>query len=316
MPLPRAPRGALAALAALLAVLALLALAGCGSDAQPGPAPCPPCPEPEPRPGPAVAPPPAAAPGRLDAILARGSLRCGVRDAVIPFSFADQASGQIIGFEPDLCRALAQELGVRAELVTVTPSTRLARLLAGDIDCIAATLTHHHGREADLDFSITYFMDGQKLLTRRGSPVRSPTDLAARRVGVVEDTFAAQAIREAQPECSPVSFPGYAEAFLALKRGQVDAISADATILLGLKNSDQDPAAWSIAGDYITDEPFALGLPQNDSALRDRMNLALQRLWLSGEYMKLYNRWFGPHTKYYLPTTWRMEIWPGVRKKS
>ncbi len=102
----------------------------------------------------------------------------------------------------------------------------------------------------------------------------------------------------------PAALPGYAEAFLALKRGQVDAISADATILLGLKNSDQDPAAWTIAGAYITDEPFALGLPQNDSALRDRVNLALQRLWLSGEYMRLYNRWFGPHTKYYLPTSW------------
>jgi len=315
MALPRASRGPLAALTVLLAALALLTLAGCGGDAPPCP-PCPPCPQAAPCPEPALAPAPRPAPGgRLEAIARRGALRCGVRDTVIPFSFTDEQTGQIIGFEPDLCRALAQDLGVRAELVLVTPSTRLPLLLAGDIDCIATTLTHHHGREADLDFSITYFMDGQKLLTRAGSPVRSPTDLAARRVGVVEDSFAAQAIREVQPECRPVSFPGHAEAFLALKRGQVDAISADSTILLGLKNSDQDPAAWTIAGDYITDEPFALGLPQNDSALRDRVNLVLQRLWLSGEYMKLYNRWFGPHTKFYLPTSWRMEIWPGAAQK-
>ena len=34
------------------------------------------------------------------------------------------------------------------------------------------------------------------------------------------------------------------------------------------------------------------------------------KLWNTGEYKKLYDKWFGPNTKYYLPTTWEMEIWP------
>ena len=54
------------------------------------------------------------------------------------------------------------------------------------MDIIAATMTHHYAREDDIDFSITYFMDGQKLLTKRGSGVHSVTDLAGRSVGVVD----------------------------------------------------------------------------------------------------------------------------------
>jgi len=312
-PSPHGIRVALRALACALLLGALLA--ACGSE-PPAPTPCPEplCPEPRPCPEPQVHPK-APAQGHLESIAQRGTLRCGVRDNVIPFGFSDEHTGHVIGFEVDICRALAHSLNVRLELVTVTSSTRIPLLLSGEIDLIAATMTHHNTRENDLDFSITYFMDGQKLLVRRGSPIHSATDLAGHKTAAVQDSWASGTLREVQPKVRVKEFAGYAEAFLALKRGAVEAMTADSTILLGLKNSDDNTAAWTIAGDFITDEPYALGLPENDSDFRDYVNLKLQELWLSGEYMKIYNRWFGPHTKYYLPTDWQMEIWPGATGK-
>jgi len=77
-----------------------------------------------------------------------------------------------------------------------------------------------------------------------------------------------------------------------------------------LKNSAPDPEDYVIAGDFIAAEPYGLGLPENDSDFRDLVNRTLVDLWNTGEYLKIYNKWFGPKTNFYLPLTWKMEIWP------
>ena len=301
-----------------LALACALALGACTSEPAPAAAPpakaeakppcpeCPPCPDcPEcPEPLPKLT-------GRLRAIKKRGVLLAAVRDNAIPFGYTDEHTGEIVGFEVDLCSILARELGVRLEPVPVRKHARIAMLLQGEVDLVAATMTHHFAREDDIDFSITYFMDGQKLLVRRGGGVHSVADLSARTVGVVDGTWAEANIREAQPGARVATFDGYPQAFIALKERKIDAMCADTTILLGLRNSDSDPAAWEIVGEFISDEPYGLGLPEDDSDFRDFVNLTLNRIWASGEYMTIYNRWFGPHTKFYLPTRWRMETWPG-----
>ncbi|WP_461209076.1 ABC transporter substrate-binding protein [Desulfocurvus sp. DL9XJH121] len=312
MPVPRTLR-----LPLVLAALALaVALAACSGNDAPQPKPCPPCPEcPDCPSCPDCPPAPKAAQqqpeSRIAAIKKRGALIAAVRDNAIPFGYTDEHTGEIVGFEVDLCRVLAGALGVRLELMPVGKNARIGLLLEGEADLVAATMTHHFAREDDIDFSITYFMDGQKLLVRRAGPVHSVAELLGRTVGVVDGSWAEENIKKAQPGARVRAFPGYAQAFMALKQRKISAVCADTTILLGLRNSDQDPAAWEIVGDYISDEPYGMGLPPNDSAFRDFVNRTLMRAWAGGEYMTIYNRWFGPHTKYYLPTGWRMETWPG-----
>lgn len=304
---------------ALIAVLVCTALLAALliMEPSPAPAPCPPCPEPEPCPEVQSEPCPelpAHLRSRLSRIEKRGVLRVGVRSDTIPFGFYSENDGSLVGFEPDIARAVAKELGVDVKLVAVSAATRIPMLHEGRIDLIAAVLTHHVSREDNLDFSITYFMDGQKILVRRSSGIKSAADLSGRKVAVAKGTWAESNMMEAQPGARIESYNGYPQAFVALKRGRVSAVSADATILLGLKNSDTSPGIWAIEGGYITNGPIAFGLPEDDSDYRDAVNIALQRVWLNGGYMRIYNRWFGPHTKYYLPTTWRMEVWQGVDK--
>ena len=88
------------------------------------------------------------------------------------------------------------------------------------------------------------------------------------------------------------------------------AVTTDATILLGLKNSADNPDDYVIAGSYISDEPYGIGVPENESNFRDAVNKALADMWTSGDYQKIYNKWFGPDTNYTLPLEWEMEIWP------
>ncbi len=248
--------------------------------------------------------------GLLEDIQARGELIAGVKDAVVPFGFVDEATNDIVGFDIDICRYIADKLGVELRLEPVTSATRIPMLEQGSVDILAATMTHKFERDEQIDFSITYFMDGQKLLVAADSGITSVADLAGQKVGTSKGSTSEQNIAEAQPDCIVVSFEGYPEAFLALKQGKVVAVTTDSTILLGLKNSDENPENWAIVGEFISDEPYGLGVPENESDFRDFVNLCLAEMWKSGDYMTIYNKWFGEDTAYYLPLEWEMEIWP------
>ena len=246
----------------------------------------------------------------LDVIKERGVLIAGVKDSVVPFGFVDEAARDLVGFDVDVCRYIADELGVDLELKPVTSSNRIPMLTDGQVDILAATMTHKMERDEVIDFSITYFMDGQKLLTAADSGITSYMDLAGKKVGSVKGSTSEKNIIDVQPDCEVVSFEGYPESFLALKQGKVVAMTTDSVILVGLKGSDPEPEKWVIVGEAFSIEPYGLGLPENDSEWRDFVNFTLIKMWNSGDWQEIYDTWLGPDTNYYMPLTWDMEIWP------
>jgi polar amino acid transport system substrate-binding protein len=248
--------------------------------------------------------------GKLDDIKKKGVLVAGVKDSQPPFGYVDEASKQIVGFEIDLMAALAAKLGVKLEIKPVTSSTRIPMLTQGDIDIICATMTHSRERDKTIDYSITYFMSQQMLLVKKDSGVKSIKDLAGKKIGSAKGSTSEQNARKAQPGATIVSFETYPEAFLALKQGKVDAVTTDDAILLGIRNKDDKPEDFMLTGEPISAEPYGLGMLENDSKYRDAVNFALMEMWTTGEYQKIYEKWFGKDTKFFIPLTWTMELWP------
>ncbi|MFZ5426249.1 MAG: ABC transporter substrate-binding protein [Thermodesulfobacteriota bacterium] len=248
--------------------------------------------------------------GKLEDIKKKGVFVAGVKDSQVPFGYIDEKTNQIVGFEIDIMKALADKLGVKMELKPVTSATRIPMLTQGEVDIVAATMTHKKDREGQIDFSITYFMTGQRLLVKKGGGIKSVKDLAGKKIGSVKGSTSEQNAKKAEPNATIVSFETYPEAFLALKQGKVQAVTTDEAILVGLKFSDDKPDAWDIVGDYISPEPYGFGVVENDSKFRDFVNVSLMELWESGEYKKIYEKWFGKDTKNYIPLTWTMEVWP------
>ncbi len=254
--------------------------------------------------------PVSASAAKLQEIKARGELLAGVKDSVVPFGYLDEATNQIMGFDVDICRAIADKLGVRLKLVPVTSADRIPMLLQGAVDMVAATMTHTFARDEVVDFSITYFMDGQRLLVPKDSDIESADDLAGKTVGTARGSTSEKNIKVIQPQASVLAYDTYPQAFLAMKRGEVEAVTTDTSILLGLRNADENPDGWKLVGEAFSSEPYAVAVPENDSDFRDFVNKALAETWTSGHYLTLYEKWFGPDTDYYIPLTWEMEIWP------
>ncbi len=252
---------------------------------------------------------PAMAESVLDKVKARGKLIAGVKDTVPPFGFVDEKTRQLVGFDCDIVNYIAGKLGFPVEFKPVTSQTRIPTLKEGNVDILAATMTHTKGREEEIDFSITYLYDEQKILVKKGSGISGYKDLAGKKVGSAKGSTSEQNIARVQPKCTVISFENYPEAFLALKQGKVEAVTTDSSILLGLKASDEKPDDWEIVGaDFIAAEPYGLGVPQNDSKWRNFVNTCLIELWNSGEYRKLWEKWFTG--RFSLPLMKELDTWP------
>ena len=85
----------------------------------------------------------------VQAIVDRGVLRVGVKNAVVGFGFQDTLTGEYSGLEISLAEKIAESLGVDVEFTAVTAATRTELLDSGDIDCVLATFTITDERKQD-----------------------------------------------------------------------------------------------------------------------------------------------------------------------
>lgn len=247
----------------------------------------------------------------LDKIKTRGYLIVGCKQDCPPFGF--NKKGDIVGFDVDICRYIADKLGVKLKVVPVSSDMRVKAITDGLIDISASTLTHTKERDGLIDFSIHYFRDGQKLLVRRSSGIKSYSDLGDKSISVLRGTTSESRIREVQPNAEIMEFDSYQGCFQALKQGIVDAFTSDSMILLGLKSQDDNLQDYEITGESLSDEPYGLGIIRNDSKWRNFVNECLIEMWNSGEWQRIYNRWFGPGAKYEYPLEqldFEMCTWP------
>ena len=227
----------------------------------------------------------------------RGVVRVGVKADAPPFGVMDEYDRY--GFDIDIAGAVAEELGVpKVEFTTVTSADRIEKVASGEVDMAIASMTITRGRDEKVDFSVPYFQDGQGLLVRADSDVASYEDLAGRTVGGVKGSTSVVTIRQVQPDCTVREYPGYEEALAALGAGEIDALTSDMLILMGLRLKAADPEKLRLAGERFSTEPYGIAVPEDQSDWRDAVSEAIQRLWETGRWQRIYENWFGEKAKY------------------
>ncbi len=240
-------------------------------------------------------------------------LRAGIMTDSIPGAFYNDKN-EWVGFDVDIAEEVANRLGCKLERVAVNNKTRIAFVQQGRIDVSVANMTHKRERDKSIDFSITYFFDGQKILAPKGKYTKWE-DFKGKKIATMQGTTSELNIKallkklgDPNYEKNVISFQKESECFQALEMGRVAGWSTDSTILLGY--AAKKPGAYELVGDFFSNEPYGIGLPEDDSDLRDAVNFALQDMWADGTYMKIYNKWYGPDTPYAFPMTEKIEMWP------
>ena len=250
-----------------------------------------------------------------DSTLARveqsGVVRIGVRNDNPPMSFLNER-GEWIGFDLDLAREIADELGFDLKLVVVDGTTRISFLQQRAVDMSIASMNHTRSRDESIDFSITYFWDNQSFLVRAGT-YQSIDELMGQKVAANTGSSAipswrAYVAKQGGEPPEIVEFDDKLAAMQALRDGAVEGYSEDNVTLLSLAAGDLDLALLPNGHNQVR---FGIGVPADDSSWRDRVNFALQELWQDGTYAMICDRWFtGPDRIIDLPLGGEMEIWP------
>ena len=131
------------------------------------------------------------------AIVDRGVLKVGVKNAVQGFSFQDTLTGEYKGLEDSLAEMIAEYLGVDVEFTTVTAATRGELLDSGDIDAVLATFTITEERKKSWDFTTPYYTDYVSVLVEDSNGIKDLAGLKDKVVGVSSGSTSARALVKA-----------------------------------------------------------------------------------------------------------------------
>ena len=244
---------------------------------------------------------PVVAASTLDTIKSRGKILLGVKTDYPPFASLD-ASQRYQGFDVELWQEFAKELGVTIEYVPITSQSRIPSLLSGAIDVVSGGTTHTIARDKSIDYSVTYFVTGQRLLVRKGRGIKGPADLAApRTTAVVQGANSGPNFMKLQPQGKLTTFQEYPQAVLALTQGKVDALTSDDVLLAQFAAEHPE---LEVVGAFMTREYYGMLMREDDSKWRDWINFAIQSAWKNGTYMRLYHKFFGP-----AEPPFELEIW-------
>ncbi|WP_330271886.1 basic amino acid ABC transporter substrate-binding protein [Lentzea sp. NBC_00516] len=209
-----------------------------------------------------------------------------------PFQYTD--GDKTVGFDVDLVDLVAKELGVTQEIFdtqfeTITSG---ASFNANQCDVAAAGMTIKEERKQSIDFSDPYFDATQALLVKKDSPIKTLADLKGKKIGVQLDTTGEIYANDnkAANGYEVIQFEDLPLMETAVRTGAVDAAINDNGVLFDYAKEFPDT---SVSAEFNTNEQYGIGLKKGNTALLTKVNEVLKKAKDSGEYDKIYEKWFG-----------------------
>lgn len=228
----------------------------------------------------------------LDTIIARGSMKCGVKESQYGMGYLDAGTGVRSGLDISYCRGVAAALGLNPdtdiEYIPASGSDRFDKLASGTIDVLIRTTTWTTSRDADLnaDFAGMNFFDGQGILVREdvfpaatsGDNGNSASGLDGANIcvgigttteGNMVDWFSSRNIA-----FTSVPVADAAEATAKFIDGSCDAFTGDMSAMVAKKwQLDGDDSMggvgiW-IASELMSKEPLGAATRDMDSDFKD-----------------------------------------------
>ena len=212
---------------------------------------------------------------------------------LVPMSFMS-VGNDIIGFEPDLIRALAKEAGINIRLINVEWAGLFGGLITKKFDMVISSVTVLEERKTRMSFSEPYLKSGLALVVRRNQEgINSFADakknnfLIGAQIGTTAYFFL-----EKDLSIRKKGYQMYGHAVADLINGEIDAVLGESTGTLFYKNKHK-PLFEKIkmVGEIMTNEHYAIVLRKEDTVLLTQVNSALQKILKDGTVVRLHKKW-------------------------
>jgi polar amino acid transport system substrate-binding protein len=243
----------------------------------------------------------AAAPALADQwadIQQRKELRCATFADVPPFAAPDPKTREMVGFDVDLCNALAKQFGVKATVVPVSVEARVPEVKMGRVDVTVANLAYTLGRAEQIQFSHPYYLAKEMLAVKATDPGTKKADFRGKRLASTKGSTSELSIKLNGSE--PVTFQDTGSAYMAVQQNKAVGMVANTMTITKLVNQSKAGGAVELKmiQEPMAFQPIGVGMKKEEPALLAKVNEALLALDKAGEINKLWNKWLGPTTEY------------------
>lgn len=230
----------------------------------------------------------------LEAIKARGKIYIGTDATYPPMEFRDE-NGEIVGFDIDLGRAIAEELGVEAVFIDTAWDGIFPALDAGKFDIIISSTSITEERLKSKEMSDPYYVTSQAIAVRKDNDtIKGPEDLKGKIVAVQIGTTGDLAVSEMEG-VTVKRFDTIDKAYMEVLNGRADAVVNDLSeVAYRMKML---PDMKIVATFREGEEKYGVTMRKGDLELLAAINEALRRIKESGKYDEIYKKWFGELAK-------------------
>ncbi|HEY1572467.1 MAG TPA: ABC transporter substrate-binding protein [Pseudonocardiaceae bacterium] len=234
----------------------------------------------------------------------KGTLTIATDASYAPNEFTAQGSGDIIGMDVDLGKAIGQTLGLKVKFVNASFDGILAGIQAGRYDLGMSSFTDTKEREQTVDF-VNYFSAGTSTMVTSCNPknIKTVTDLCGKAVGAeqgttqldqltkpdVDGSVVKQCQDAGKPAPNAKGFPKQTDVNTALQAGRIDAYLADSPVVDYAL--EQTGGVFKKVGGDLDTAPYGIAVPKDGGTLKNAVQAAVQQLMKDGTYKQILTHW-------------------------
>ncbi len=235
----------------------------------------------------------------LDQVKKSGKLKVGLMGTYPPYNFINDKH-EVDGFDADIAKAVAKELGVAAEFVPTEWAGMIEGLQKSKFDAVISQMTITEDRKKALDFSQPYIVNTVNVIVKEDNQtITKLEDLKGHKVGVGLGTNDEQYLREvALPKVGKFEIATYNDVITSLMDLNTGRIDATINNLFALKPLvDKNHFKIKAVGDPLKQDEAGIAVRKNNPEFLKAIDDALAKIKTDGTYKEIFKKWFGVEPK-------------------
>lgn len=224
----------------------------------------------------------------LQDIQSRGTLKVGMLVDFPPYGLMNEQN-QPDGYDADVAKLLAKDMGIKLQLVPVTGPNRIPYLLSGQVDILVASLGITPERAKSVEFSEPYAAITIAVYGNDNVKVAKPADLAGKTIAVARASTQDTAVTKVAPSSATIRrFDSDAAALQALMSGQVPLIGCSNVCYLTIQKLA--PGKFNKKFE-LSSQVQGIAVKPGEQKLLARINQFIDKVKANGELDKINQKW-------------------------